>query len=160
MFISVVFFQQMYRLAWVLKISTSGKGTRDSSRKNGLIVETHKPDNSKCESTDKISYCPRPSHAATAGISNDSHQRFRLEISEGGNYSIKAGSRISRTVVCCEYVNAIITNAVPSYKKNSHDHRDSSHVCHPLLFKSNEQLKAKRKLFGRLVLVLSISALT
>ncbi|EFX64692.1 hypothetical protein DAPPUDRAFT_117941 [Daphnia pulex] len=85
-------FQQMYRLTWGLKISTSRKGTRDSSRKHGVIVETHNLSN-------LITVNVR---AGTKWISNDEIQSQILTATEsavagsaGGLATISAGRRIA-----------------------------------------------------------------
>ncbi|EFX66582.1 hypothetical protein DAPPUDRAFT_116189 [Daphnia pulex] len=56
----------------------------------------------KCESRNKMSYCPRPSHAAITGISNDEIQSQILTATEsavagsaGGLATISAGRRIA-----------------------------------------------------------------
>ncbi len=83
-----------------------GRG-RGVHQENMVLLSRLEPDNSKCESTDKRSYCPKPAHASTPGISTDERNsststrstESAVAGSAGGSAKISAGRRIANLFI-------------------------------------------------------------
>jgi hypothetical protein len=83
-----------------------GRG-RGIHQENLVLLSRLEPDNSKCESTDKGSYCPRFTPTASAGISTDARNSIASTTtsesavagSAGGSAKISAGRRIANLFI-------------------------------------------------------------